>query len=223
MNVNLPIQPPMSADESAARSGVYRLLGRLWLREIDQASLRELGTPPLRDLFIQAGGILPASDDRDTVEQLAIDYCQLFVGPTAHLPPFQSVWESGQFQSGLTTSVQTFVEITAYPAESLPSGSMLDHLGIQLDVMGHILALRSLDAVDEETDSEILELANAFLTRHLRWAGDLLKAAAGRATTEFYRSTIQLTRDFLNIETQAAEAFEVQGSGKPIRHRPPPH
>ena len=94
MNVRRPAQQLKVIEESAARSGLYRLLGRLWLREMDQDALRELGRPPLCDSFVNAGGVLPTNDDLEMIEQLAVDYCQLFVGPAGHLPPVQSVWQT---------------------------------------------------------------------------------------------------------------------------------
>ena len=38
-----------------------------------------------------------------------------------------------------TKSMKMFAELAGYPAGELPAGTMLDHLGVQLDVMGHIL------------------------------------------------------------------------------------
>ena len=192
-----------ATEEAAARSGTYRLLARLWLREIDRDLVRELRSPPLCDAFVAAGGIVPAGDDDRTIEQLAIDYCRLFVGPTGHLPPYQSVWRNGQFKSATSDSMERFVEVVNYETDVLPGGMMLDHLGVQLDVMGHILD--HFTAWQSELGSRDLlpELARTFFARHLLWTTDLLAAAARRAETEFYRATILLTRDFLNSEQQA--------------------
>lgn len=185
--------------EASARSVVYRLLARLWLRELDGPSLRVLRSPPLCDAFAEAGGRLPGDDDA-AIEALAIDYCQLFIGPANHLPPFQSVWQSGQFESDAIASVKGHAEVVGYDIATLPSGVMLDHLGVQLDVMGHILARIATWQPDSGRLDDVSEVARSFFAKHLTWPSRLLAIAAQKATTEFYRSTIALTGEFLDKE-----------------------
>ena len=97
-----------SAEEAAQRSAIYSLLARLWLREVDQQLAEQLNAPPLRDLFVEAGGVLPSGIGGGALEQLAADYCQLLVGPKNHLPPYQSVWQSGQFCGTPTESMARY-------------------------------------------------------------------------------------------------------------------
>ena len=80
---------------------------------------------------------------------------------------------------------------------------MWDHLGVQLDVMGYILDQFSNGQLKPDHQSLLSELATAFFTRHLLWTTELLEAVAQKATTEFYRSTTRLTREFLDSESQA--------------------
>ena len=188
------------ATEAAARGAMYSLLARFWLREVESELLRELNTLPLRDAFMEAGGVLPSGNDEATMEQLAIDYCRLFVGPIDHLPPFQSVWKSGQFHGAPIESMKHFIDVVGYDVRKLPRGMMLDHLGLQFAVMGHILCQVATWPTEREGLNTVLELSDSFFATHLQWPIDLLDAAASRATTEFYRSAIVLSRDFLNSE-----------------------
>lgn len=184
--------------QAAARGGMYRLLARLWLSEVDHPLMQSLSQPPLRDSFSAAGGVLPAGDDESHLEQLAIDYCQLFIGPKNHLPPFQSVWQTGQLQAASTASMQNFVDVVGYDSTGLPSGMMLDHLGVQLDVMGHLL--EQIAARRCDPTNEVMQLARAYCNGHLRWPAALLNAAEQHATTGFYCSVIGLTREFLESD-----------------------
>ena len=190
-----------TGDESA-RSSMYRLLGRIWLREIDRDFLSQLCSSPLREAFITAGGKLPADDSGAAVEPLAIDYCQLFIGPSNHLPPYQSVWQAGQFNGKPTDSMRKFIDGCGYDVTSLPRGVMLDHFGVQLGVMGHVLSKGAALKPHSAEATVARDVAIHFFHAHLRWAPPLLEAAAVRAGSDFYRSTISLTEDFLRSEVE---------------------
>mgnify|MGYP002626373304 CR=1 FL=1 len=182
-------------DELTARSGMYRLLARIWLREVDQSLLQQLASAEMRDAFVGAGGALPADDSDETIEELAIDYCQLFLGPKDHLPPFQSVWQSGQFEATDSESMQQFIEVVRYDSSHIPQGTMPDHLGLQLDLMAHLLG--------SSPGEEVQEVASYFFARHLQWPDGLLERASHLAKTDFYRSAVSLTREFLAAENLA--------------------
>jgi len=193
----------MSPEDASARSGVYRLLSRLWICELDLEWVQKLRAPPLCDSFSAAGGNLPTCDDEPTVEELAIDYCRLFIGPSGHLPPYQSVWQTGQFEGTAVASMQTFIDLVGYNREALPTGLSLDHLGVQLDLMSHILGHVANWQSGANQLEQVLELAGSFFASHLRWPAELFQAATDRAKTDFYRSTITLTRQFLESEPKA--------------------
>ena len=190
-----------------ALSGTYRLFARLWIREVDELLWTALREPPLSDLFEQAGGLAPKA----SVDELAIDFCQLFVGPSGHLPPYQSVWQHGQFQSQATRSMRDFADLVEYSFASQTDATMPDHLAVQLDIMGSLLErvagiLSAESRTDSEqngsSDDEAAEVMQTFFQRHLTWPEPLLDAAEPRAATDFYRSVISLTRGFLHGERQ---------------------
>lgn len=192
----------VSSEEAVARRGMYGLLARLWLREVDRTFLQQLMDAPLRNAFTTAGGILPAGDDDTTIEQLAIDFCQLFVGPSGHHAPFQSVRQSGQFQNTATKSMSEYVEIVGFESGDLPVGVMLDHLGIQLVVMGRIVGEISISPEQGGDLDALSELARGFFSSHLRWPLQMLESACRQADTNFYRSVVAMTNEFLTSESR---------------------
>jgi len=187
-------------DEVAALAGIYGLLARLWLREVDASLLEELHSPPLCECFAQAGGILPKKDDADAIEELAIDYCQLFVGPSGHLPPFQSVWQNGQFQGDAAASMKEWAEVIGYEPAFSTSATMLDHLGVQLDVMGCILNQCPSTQGKSDRNNFLNRVARTFFCQHLTWPTTLLEVAVERANSKFYLSMMQMMQDFLKFE-----------------------
>ena len=180
----------MNSHRWPAHTGCWRGCG---FGEVDEQLLAFLLVPPLRNVFIAAGGTLPEDVAASTLEELAVDFCQLFLGPANHLPPFQSVWQRGQFQGESAASMQHYVSAAAYET----GGLMFDHLGVQLDVMGRLLE-SGLDSVQHSDD--VFDLAATYFAEHLTWVPPLFESAINRAATEFYRSMIHMTRDFLKSE-----------------------
>ena len=179
------------------RAAVYRLLGRLWLHELDADLLRDLRCPPLSDAFAAAGGTMPPVEaESDTIDALAIDYCQLFLGPRGHLPPHQSVWADGQFQGPTTAALPAeFKELDLpYP------GDMADHLGQQLTTMAVILERL---AAEKTVAACQLDTASVFFQQRLNWTAELCKRSAAQAQTAFYRSVVTMTQAFLTQEHAA--------------------
>lgn len=172
----------------AAVSGMYELLSRLWLHEVDDEFVNELGGSDLRAAFEAAGGFVP---DEADIEQLRTEYCRLFVGPRDHLPPLQSVWMRGELQSEITTSIEMFASAVRYESQE----TMHDHLGVLLGIMSRATELNS-----ESTCEDSLDFAREFFRRHLTWTNELLAAAEGRAEHSFYESLAIMTREFLREE-----------------------
>lgn len=187
--------PPTDAGPSQSHpetcSPVYRLLARLWLREVDALLVEQFATTALGAAYQAVGGELPSNDSLD---ELAEAYCRLFIGPRDHLPPFQSVWERGELQSDLTSSVLAFAQAVGYVPPESPS-TLIDHLGVQLDLMGRACLLASNAPSDE-----VHALCREFLVRHLQWPAALFAGVQERADCSFYVSLASVTDAFLAAE-----------------------
>ena len=186
-------QSETDADSNAleARAGVYELLSRLWLYEIDVELMEELASGSLASAWRELGG--PTSDGAD-VEALATEYCRLFVGPRDQVAPFQSVWESGQHGGQAVVSMRECLELLSEPVPKLEE--IPDHLGVQLFLMG--VFLRCLAA--DPTSEDLQDIVEGFAAGHLTWPGKMLAAAAARSETPFYGFLIDATGRFLEGE-----------------------
>ena len=87
--------PPTSLQLSV----VFELLGRLWLREVDLVTLRQLNQPGVRAAFEELGGSVPAEMGPETLEQLAVDYCRLLIGPQVTYLPFNRFGRVNSFKA----------------------------------------------------------------------------------------------------------------------------
>lgn len=141
--------PAEIAPHRTALGSVAKLLGELWLREVTLQRLQQLHADrSIGDSLKSLGMELPSvnADAVDAkIEELAIDYCQLLIGPKGHLSPVQSVWVAEQFQSSCVDAMKSFFELL--PGYQ-PPGSFHDHIGVQLDFAGSVLI-----AADRLSDS----------------------------------------------------------------------
>ena len=186
-----------SGDEFTALAGFYQLLQRLWQSEVDAPLLAQLQDGPLAEV---AGELKIPLDDgppQQVLEELAVSYCQLLIGPANHVPPYQSVWSDGQLQSAATTSMRSYLEIVG---EQPTDSSLVDHLGIQLQVMMRIVS--ELAAAQPESDRyrELQALACRFYHEHLTWPGKFLATAQQATDSPFYRAVARVTAEFLEQE-----------------------
>ena len=187
--MNQPATSEIDTQEIANRAAVYEFLSRTLLSEIDMGFLTLMQQVDLSNALANLSIVVPEATDH-AVEQLAIDYCNIFIGPTDQVPPFQSVWADRQLYGDSVASMQEYLEITAVtPEDSL----MKDHVGLQLLVLAKILAACS----QCEQPKEYEPLASAFFIEHVRWAKTMLKAASDRAETEFYRSVCSAAAQFI--------------------------
>ena len=187
LNTNTNIEP----NDCLQLAAVYELLSCLWLEELNAERLKALGSSELRQAIESLGGSVPAEANAEMVETLAIDYCQLFIGPKDQLAPIQSVYKSGQFQSPTAASCNRFYEmVSGYELKS----TFPDHLGVQLGFMSFVLN----QAAHSESREAYLEIGTQFNDKHLGWTADYLNAVEEKATTDFYRGLAIITRVFLN-------------------------
>ena len=176
----------MTPDQYQSISDLYSLLARLWIREVDEELLRAIQSGPIADA-------LKVTDELVT-DDLAVEYCALFIGPKNHLPPFQSVWQDGQLQSETSDSIRAFA--TAIGRDDLVSETTLpDHIGVQLQIMSAITGLLA-----KNDDAELKNAGKEFFARHLTWPERFLNGTINRATSAFYRSLAELTKDLLQSE-----------------------
>lgn len=70
---------------------IVELLGRLWLDEVSAETLTAMRTQPFKERYQELGGFVPDSVDAAIVENLAIEYGELLIGPKGHVSPVQPI------------------------------------------------------------------------------------------------------------------------------------
>ncbi len=203
------------AAAQAARAELYGLLSGAFARELTQDAWVRLCSDETRASLVElavacgvgdeAGPLLQcltSSRDLDpgtTVEEMAVDYARLFIGPGPGLaPPYESVYTSperrfyGEALGDVTTWLRT---------EGVRVGDEFhapaDHIAVELAIMQH-LALESAEQLAAGDAPEALAKRLKFLDRHLRrWVPEWVVDVRAGAATAFYREAASLLDEYL--------------------------
>jgi TorA maturation chaperone TorD len=197
---------------------VAKLLGQFWLHELTADQCSGFNDPPeVGDALRLMGFELPqgtAAQMNESIERLAIDYCQLLIGPKGHVSPVESVWVADQFQSHCVDSMKLFFDIL--PGYQPPS-NFHDHIGVQLDFAGSLmlapppaiegdhLQSESLEnqttsvGPSEDFDTAVNEITTVFIRQRMAWTAPMIAKVKVQAQTAFYRRLAEVTEQFLKL------------------------
>lgn len=150
-----------------------------------------------RDEATQRGLTALESHPHASLDELALDYQWLFVGPgMPRAVPYESVYLSKEH---LLFEEQTFAVRDAYREFGLqaprPNAEPDDHIALEFSFLAHLCvqALDALEAGDELLVDRCLAAEQAFLNDHLLTFGpQCLSAMEEKAETDFYRGVAAL-------------------------------
>ena len=188
-------------ERTLQRAGVYAWLARVWGREISSDWLPHLRAEPFCGLLSDAVDSLATENEQQRLEEWAVDFCLIMIGPKSHAAPIQSVWTDGKIAGRVTDQMiemQQVIQPTHEYVANIP-----DHFANQLQLFSQIL-LRDHALQSQSSSAEDLaachQLAGHFFTDHLQWAKPMLRKAAALAQSSFYQSVIQMTQSWLDDE-----------------------
>jgi len=203
-----------AAITAALRGNLYELLSTVFRRPLDARRLERLRAPEML-AAMAAAGVDPGEDfiggDSDTVlDQLAIDYTQLFHGPMDRIAPYESL----QLGNGDELMGAPAGEVCRFMAEvgfsvAPETGELPDHISVELAFMGELAhrEAEALEADDQKTAALAVSLQRRFLAAHLgRWAEPFAGKVSERAATPFYAAVAGLLRGFIADEHGAQAA-----------------
>ncbi len=202
-------------DAALPRSRVYGLLRRVFTHEVDESLLawcREEGRLGLwSELAPNLTASLESSDPETTLEELALDFCRLFIISGTAGSPHESVQRAGK--KGNATPLlwgdpasmvkdlcrEAGFEI-AEQAHLLP-----DHLGVELELMERLSSAEAVANSEGSPDEvgRLQELQRRMLDGHLsRWVPEYGRRLGSSANTVFYREILGLVADFVDWDAQ---------------------
>ena len=202
-----------SSSRSLARtaieiSNLYGFLAAIFRQEISAELLGKLRSVELRETLAEAGVTL---DDRllrgpllKVLEELAVEFTALFLGPGEHISPHESVHvkEGGLLWQAETAAVRRYIQATGFQYNEEFTG-MPDHISVELEFMAELTRREgeAWEKGDTDTAANCLQHQSHFMAEHLsKWASGFCSKVIARADLPFYRDIAQLTADFIESE-----------------------
>lgn len=202
------------------RSNIYGFLATAYRQEVTSEFLQQLRDPEFLEI-LSGLGIQLTSDflqkpEEELLDDLAVEFAGLFLGPGGHISPHESVHhqrdgvEGGMLWGETTAEVKKFIE-SAGPDYSPEYTGLPDHISVELEFMEalarHEEQAWSVD--DEEEAFRCLDMERRFLEEHLsRWVPAFCDKVMATAELSFYRELAGLTKRFIEFDWQELQEVE---------------
>ncbi len=207
------------ARTATERSDLYGFLAVVFREEANAALLRRINEPDFL-AALSGAGVRLAEDflrrpEEELIEELAVEYTHLFIGPGKHVSPHTSVYlggEGGGLWGSSTAEVKSFIESAGFEYEPSSRG-IPDHISVEFEFMAKLTQeeARAWKEGDGEGLSRCLDIEQAFLCDHLsRWVPSFCAKVVDMAGMSFYRELAKLTADFIDSEQAGIAARREQ-------------
>lgn len=189
-------------------SNLYGFLAAVFREEVSEHFLAQLRSSELRDTLTEAGITLDdhllRGPDQEVLQDLAVEFAALFLGPGEHISPHESVHlpQGGSLWGPETVTVRKFVNALGFKYADEFSG-MPDHISVELELMAELTRRESVAWEQGDTDEAANSLAYQcqFMADHLaKWVPKFCDEVMKIAGLSFYRDMARLTVDFLESE-----------------------
>ena len=196
------------------RSSIYGFLAAIYRQELTSELLQQMKGSRFQEILSTLGIELSngffKKPEKELLENLAVEYAYLFIGPGKHISPHESVHHqkegvpSGQLWGELTAEVKRIIESAGLEYKSEYTG-MPDHISVELEFMQQVVQreAQAWEANDDETARLCLKNEKIFIGEHLGgWIPDFCEKVIEAAEVPFYREMARLTRSFIEFEKQ---------------------
>lgn len=197
----------LEIEEAKDIGAVYKLLSRVFIREVDDRFLRELKTECFQESLISAGINLGDEflnqDTERLLENLAVEYARLFIVPVyGYISTYESVYIEERLLGESTCQVSRFYEKCGLGLHN--KDIMADHIGLELELMSYLKQkeVTARQNGNQDTNNKWLELQKEFITQHLdKWAPQFFALVENTAIHPFYKEMARLGRQLIKIDS----------------------
>ncbi len=208
-------------EQAQHRSNIYGLLAAIYRREMTSDLLQQIKDPRflgvLSNLGIELNNGFCQKPEQELLEDLAVEYARLFLGPGKHISPHESVHHQrddaqwGQLWGQSTVEVKRFIELSGLHYKSEYTG-LPDHISVELEFMQQVTLREEQAWAEQDKDTALSCLKNErkFIEEHLaRWVPIFCEKVINEAELLFYREMAALTRNFIEFEKEEINRYVV--------------
>jgi TorA maturation chaperone TorD len=202
-----------------ARSRIYGLLAAIFRAEPTPDFLKELKEPDMSEVFsdlgVDLGDALRTRPDEEVLEELAIEYTRLFIGPGPFISPHESVFveaeggRGGDLWGKRTGEVKRFIEGTGLDYASAYNG-IPDHVSVELEFLQKLAEWEAGKwAEDDHENADFcLKVEKRFIEEHLgKWVPELCDKVSAEAESPFYREMAKFTKEFIEFDYEKTNEY----------------
>jgi TorA maturation chaperone TorD len=200
------------------RSNIYGFLSSMFREEITAERLRQIKDPAVKDVLTEMGvqyEIFSQKDQDELLEDLAVEYARLFLGPDKHISPHESIHHQrddgdwGGHWGGSTVDVKKFIETAGLEYKEEYSG-MPDHISVELDFMKEAAGreARAIEEKDWEGALYCQKMEKKFICDHLiKWIPAFCDKIISQAEISFYGDLADVTKNFITLELEEIDEY----------------
>ncbi len=206
-------------ETATQRSNIYGLLSLIYRTEVTKDLLAHIKKPEFLSVLSDMGAkleddFLKGPEDK-LIEDLAVEYTRLFLGPGQHISPHESIHHDtgdgdwGQFWGRSTVEIKKFVETSGLKFKSDYTG-LPDHISVELEFM-QLAAKREMQALEEKDNDGLLyclKMEKMFIEEHLvKWVPIFCDKIISEAELSFYREIAKVTKNFMEFEQKEINKY----------------
>ncbi len=207
------------AETAKQRSNVYSLLATIFHKELTTPLLKQIKDPKFLGVLSEQGvqlenDILQKPED-EVIEDLAVEYTRLFLGPGKHISPHESVHHErddgdwGKLWGKDTVLVKKFIETAGLEYKSEYTG-IPDHVSVELEFMQQVTKREAQAWEEKDNDGALycLKMEKKFIEEHLvPWLPLFCDKVIKDAELSFYREMAKLTKNFIELEKEEIDNY----------------
>ncbi len=194
------------------RSNIYGLLTLIYRAEVTKELLKHIRDPEFLSVLSDMGAkleddFLMGSED-ELIEDLAVEYARLFLGPAKHISPHESIHHDtgdgdwGQLWGKSTVEVKKFIETAGLEYKSEYTG-LPDHISVELEFMQEATKREAQARKENDSDGLLycLKMEKKFIDEHVaKWIPIFCDIVISQAELPFYREMAKVTKQFMKFE-----------------------
>jgi TorA maturation chaperone TorD len=196
------------------RSNIYGLLASVYRQEVTSDLIQQIKDPQflgvLSDLGTEGLDTFLQKPENELLEDLAVEYTRLFLGPGKHISPHESVHHQrddgqwGNLWGKSTAEVKKFIESTGLnyieDFKGLP-----DHISVEFEFMQKLTLheKKAWGEADADKATSYRQIEKKFVEAHLfQWIPSFCEKVMEHTELSFYRAMAALTRSFIKFEME---------------------